>query len=95
MRTVENLSEPIPIADLAASFQDAVNRALFRKTIKAAQNLELTRIVLAGGVAANSDLRKKFESASGFTLYRQRCRSVPIMLQWLPVLRFIVVALRL
>jgi len=70
MRTVENLSDPIPVADLAASFQDAVNRALFRKTIKAAQNLELTRIVLAGGVAANSDLRKKFESASGFTLYR-------------------------
>ena len=70
MRTVENLSDPLPLADLAASFQNAVNRALYRKTIKAAEDLGLTSIVLAGGVAANSDLRRKFESASGFTLYR-------------------------
>lgn len=70
MRTVENLSEPLPVADLAASFQEAVNRALFRKTVKAAQDLGLERIVLAGGVAANSDLRMKFETLSGFKIYR-------------------------
>lgn len=70
LRLVENLSEPIPRADLAASFQDAVNRALFRKTILAAKDLGVRKIVLAGGVAANSDLRHKFESQTDFAVFR-------------------------
>jgi len=62
LRTVEKLDEPLPVADLAASFQDAVNRVLFKKTIRAATELNIAKIVLAGGVAANKDLRKRFEA---------------------------------
>lgn len=60
LRTVEKLPQPLPINDLAASFQDAVNRVLFRKTVQAARELAVGKIVLAGGVAANSDLRRRF-----------------------------------
>lgn len=60
LRTVEKLDQPLPVDDLAASFQDAVNRVLFRKTHKAAQELNVNKIVLAGGVAANKDLRRRF-----------------------------------
>jgi N6-L-threonylcarbamoyladenine synthase len=60
----------LEVYDLAASFQDAVNRVLYKKTMLAAQKLELNRIVLAGGVAANSDLRRRFEATAGFVVYR-------------------------
>lgn len=69
MRTRENHSEA-PVEDLAAAFQDAVNRVLFKKTVEAARGLGLDRIVLAGGVAANSDLRARFQALEGFRLYR-------------------------
>lgn len=58
------------VADLAASFQDAVNRVLFRKTIAAAQSAGVSKVVLAGGVAANSDLRKRFENVAEIEVYR-------------------------
>lgn len=64
LRTVEKLDQPLPVSDLAASFQDAVNRVLFRKTHQAAKELGVSKIVLAGGVAANSDLRKRFTQLS-------------------------------
>ena len=74
MRLVENQAkthgDSLPLSDIAASFQDAVNRVLFRKTLDAAAKLGLDRIVLAGGVAANSDLRRRFESTSGVKVYR-------------------------
>lgn len=70
LRTVENLRGDIPVEDVAASFQAAVNRVLFRKTVEAAQRAGIGRIVLAGGVAANSDLRKRFEAHSELKLYR-------------------------
>jgi N6-L-threonylcarbamoyladenine synthase len=60
----------LPVDDIAASFQDAVNRVLFRKTMEAARALGLDRIVLAGGVAANSDLRRRFQEAAGVRIYR-------------------------
>jgi N6-L-threonylcarbamoyladenine synthase len=65
LRTVEKLPQPLPVADLSASFQDAVNRVLFKKTLQAAQELNLDKIVLAGGVAANSDLRRRFSDLNG------------------------------
>lgn len=69
MRARENHSEAL-VEDLAASFQDAVNRVLFKKAVEAARSLGLERIVLAGGVAANSDLRARFQALDGFKLYR-------------------------
>lgn len=47
------------LADIAASFQEAVVDVLSRQTIQAAQDLGHERIVLAGGVAANSRLRER------------------------------------
>ncbi len=44
--------------DLAASFQAAVVDVLVDKTIRAAKEYPVKQIILAGGVAANSGLRK-------------------------------------
>lgn len=69
LRTIEKLErnndqEKLPIADLAASFQKAANQILVKKTLQAAKKLGLSTVVLAGGVAANSDLRKRFSELS-------------------------------
>jgi N6-L-threonylcarbamoyladenine synthase len=45
------------LADLAASFQEAVADPLTRKAMKAARRAGLRKLVLCGGVAANSRLR--------------------------------------
>lgn len=52
---------PELIKDIAASFQSAVIDVLVEKTIEAAKNETLKRIVLSGGVSANSVLRKKMK----------------------------------
>ncbi|HEU4759252.1 MAG TPA: tRNA (adenosine(37)-N6)-threonylcarbamoyltransferase complex transferase subunit TsaD [Dehalococcoidia bacterium] len=46
-----------PAAQLAAAFQEAVVDALVSKAVRAAREEGVRRIVLAGGVAANSRLR--------------------------------------
>jgi N6-L-threonylcarbamoyladenine synthase len=46
------------VADVAASFQATAVKMLVRKTVRAARRLEVGRIVLTGGVAANSALRQ-------------------------------------
>jgi tRNA N6-adenosine threonylcarbamoyltransferase len=48
-------------ADIAASFQEAVVDMLVNPTIRAATESGMSRIVLAGGVAANSRLRAKMQ----------------------------------
>jgi N6-L-threonylcarbamoyladenine synthase len=45
------------LADVCASYQEAIVRALTEKLFRAARKLQLDRIVLSGGVAANSRLR--------------------------------------
>ncbi|MBI5547530.1 MAG: tRNA (adenosine(37)-N6)-threonylcarbamoyltransferase complex transferase subunit TsaD [Deltaproteobacteria bacterium] len=45
------------LSDLCASFQEAVADPLTRKAIKAAKRSGLSRLILCGGVAANSRLR--------------------------------------
>ncbi|MBO8161720.1 MAG: tRNA (adenosine(37)-N6)-threonylcarbamoyltransferase complex transferase subunit TsaD [Thermosipho sp. (in: Bacteria)] len=57
--TVKNFKDSIPTADIAASFQEAVVDILLHKTFKAARDSGINKIVLAGGVAANSRLREK------------------------------------
>ncbi len=47
-------------ADVAASFQEAVVKALLQKTLKAVEEFGVPRVVVAGGVACNSWLRKRF-----------------------------------
>lgn len=65
-------SEEINTADVAASFQAAIVDVLISKSLQAATNCGVKQIVLAGGVAANSSLKAKMESAcqkAGFSLY--------------------------
>jgi N6-L-threonylcarbamoyladenine synthase len=52
------------IADIAASFQEAVVDMLVNPTIKAAVASGISRVVLSGGVAANSRLREKIKQRS-------------------------------
>jgi len=50
-------------ADLAASFQWAVVRALTEKTVQAARAKRVRQVILAGGVAANQALRRTMAEA--------------------------------
>ncbi|QER42204.1 tRNA (adenosine(37)-N6)-threonylcarbamoyltransferase complex transferase subunit TsaD [Thermodesulfobacterium sp. TA1] len=53
------------IEDLCAGFEEAVCDVLITKTFKAVEALNIKRVVVAGGVAANKRLRKRFlEKAS-------------------------------
>ena len=56
---------PGQIADVAASFQATAVKMLVRKTAKAALRLGVRRIVLTGGVAANTALREGLEAECG------------------------------
>ncbi|NJC86991.1 MAG: tRNA (adenosine(37)-N6)-threonylcarbamoyltransferase complex transferase subunit TsaD [Desulfuromonas sp.] len=51
---------PERLKDLAASFQAAMVEVLTIKTLRAAENEGLSRIVVAGGVACNRGLRQRF-----------------------------------
>ncbi len=61
----------LPKADISASFQENVSSTLLKKTKKAADNINAKTIVLAGGVAANSEIRKKFFALreEGYKIY--------------------------
>ena len=65
-----------PIADIAASFQEAVVDVLSKKTIAAANELGVERILLAGGVSANTRLR---------AVMQQRCDKAGLALFYPPV----------
>lgn len=47
------------IEDICASFQAAIIDVLVKKTMKALETLNIKRLLLAGGVACNSELRKR------------------------------------
>src|SRR6185503_19557966 len=53
----EAAGEPVPVADVAASFQEAVCDVLTRKAVDAASAEGIEDILIGGGVAANSRLR--------------------------------------
>ncbi|MBB3041364.1 tRNA (adenosine(37)-N6)-threonylcarbamoyltransferase complex transferase subunit TsaD [Nocardioides soli] len=53
----ERSGEPVPVNDVAASFQEAVCDVLTRKAIDAAVTEGIDHILIGGGVAANSRLR--------------------------------------
>lgn len=53
----ERSGEPVPVADVAASFQEAVADVLVRKALDAATSEGIEHLVIGGGVAANSRLR--------------------------------------
>lgn len=53
----------LPVADIAASFQQAVVDVLVGKTVLALEEFDLQQVVLAGGVAANRVLREQMAKA--------------------------------
>ncbi|MBD1912282.1 MULTISPECIES: tRNA (adenosine(37)-N6)-threonylcarbamoyltransferase complex transferase subunit TsaD [unclassified Leptolyngbya] len=63
-QTLQQRPEPIPVADLAASFQATVARALTKRAIACALDYGLTTIVVGGGVAANRGLREHLTAAA-------------------------------
>jgi N6-L-threonylcarbamoyladenine synthase len=71
-RWVEAHGEPIPVADVAASFQEAVADVLTRKAVEACRQHGVDHLVIGGGVAANSRLR---------ALAQERCARAGIRLR--------------
>ncbi len=49
--------EPVPVADVAAAFQEAVCDVLTRKAVDACREYGVDHLLIGGGVAANSRLR--------------------------------------
>ena len=68
----EAAGQPVPVADVAASFQEAVADVLTRKAVDACLRHGVRHLVISGGVAANSRLR---------ALARERCDSAGIRLR--------------
>ncbi len=64
--------KPLPVADLAASFQAAVVDVLFNKTLNAARKFSVKQIIVGGGVSANNSLRDAFLSQTEFPVYIPR-----------------------
>lgn len=53
--------EEVPAADLAASFQQQAVSFLLDRTFRAADDLQVKTVLLSGGVAANKELRERFQ----------------------------------
>ena len=67
LKMVKELNiNPLPVADLAASFQAAVVDVLFQKTIRAAREYGVREIIIGGGVSANKALREAFLAQKEF-----------------------------
>jgi N6-L-threonylcarbamoyladenine synthase len=68
----ETAGEPVPVADVAASFSEAVADVLTRKAIDACRANGVDHLVIGGGVAANSRLR---------ALAQERCEAAGVHLR--------------
>ena len=66
LTTVKELKKKgdLPVPDIVASFQQAVVDVLVTKTMNAAIRIGASSIAVAGGVSANSLLRKTFEKTT-------------------------------
>jgi len=72
VRLVQRQSGPLKkrqVADLAASFQEAVVDVLAAKTVAAAEAHRVTAILLCGGVSANQALRAAVRERAGLPVY--------------------------
>ncbi|WAP52596.1 tRNA (adenosine(37)-N6)-threonylcarbamoyltransferase complex transferase subunit TsaD [Arthrobacter sp. ATA002] len=72
----EAAGEELPVADIAASFQEAVVDVITTKAVLACTEHGITNLLLGGGVAANSRLRE---------LTAQRCAAKGITLRVPPI----------
>ncbi len=60
-------------ADLAASYQRAIVRALVERVLQAAEETGATRIAVVGGVAANSELRARLDGSGAVLAPLELC----------------------
>ena len=58
----------MPTADICASFQECVSSTLLKKVKRAAEERGYKQVVLAGGVAANSEIRNCLRLLQDFML---------------------------
>src|SRR5262245_3096952 len=68
----QNLNDPQARADLARAFQDAIVEVLVAKALAALDSTALQRLVVAGGVGANRQLRERLRAAAharGYEVY--------------------------
>lgn len=78
LHNAQQRKEEVKPEDVAASFQESVLEVLVHKALLAAKKYGMEKIVIAGGVAANSRLRSmisnykelKFENGEDFSDYR-------------------------
>lgn len=56
--------ETVPLEDVCASFQEAVVGSLIQKTRRAVKKGSFKRVIVCGGVAANSSLRERMKELS-------------------------------
>jgi N6-L-threonylcarbamoyladenine synthase len=73
----QRAGEPVPVPDVAASFQEAVVDVLTRKAVAACRDHGVDQLLIGGGVAANSRLRALAAdraAAAGVTLRVPRPR---------------------
>ncbi len=54
--------QKVPVADICASFQECITKTIFNRAKYFANQTGTRTVVLAGGVAANTELRAKFET---------------------------------
>ena len=59
---------------MSLPLQENVTSILYQKTIKAAKKYGINQIVLAGGVAANSEIRKKFFDTKNYQIYAPKMK---------------------
>jgi N6-L-threonylcarbamoyladenine synthase len=69
VREFEEKNQPLPVNDLAASFQASVVDVLVSKTLAAARAVQAKEILVAGGVSANCALREAFLKQSDFPVH--------------------------
>ena len=78
LRRLEAAGEELVLADVAASFQEAIVDVQVAKTLRAAAEQGLDQVVLAGGVAANSRLRERFAAETEANGQRLLVPSIPL-----------------
>ena len=69
VRRIQERNRPVPVPDMAASFQAAVVDVLVGKTLRAAETFEAKDILVAGGVSANQALREAFAAQKRFRVH--------------------------
>ncbi len=64
VQTLQQDNTELPVADIAASFQETVAKSLTKRAIACALDYGLKTIAVGGGVAANSSLRRNLQEAA-------------------------------